>query len=60
MNSDPPTGLRDNAIGSWNLNFNEADSAQLIFPKRNLALIPSHGDITITGTLIWTLMTRTP
>lgn len=54
--SDPAS----NAVGSWFINFENAKSAQLIFPHEVLNGLNSGGNLLVKGTLTWTLLNKTP
>lgn len=60
MNSHSVTDSSDNAVGSWMLKYNSMDSAQLTFPNSIFKKIPAGRNVKIKGTIVWTLLSRTP
>lgn len=54
--SDP----NNTAVGSWFINFENANSAQLIFPLRVLDNLGASRNLSVKGTLTWTLLSKTP
>ena len=54
--SDPS----NTAVGSWFINFENANSAQLIFPLRVLDNLRASRNLLVKGTLTWTLLSKTP
>ena len=54
--SDP----NNTAVGSWFINFENANSAQLIFPLRVLDNLRASRNLLVKGTLTWTLLSKTP